>query len=262
MVEKKKKRLLLRGDKKCPFNCRYCFADLECFQSSDLISKSKLSNSTIEADILYPSCDTEIDFTDSKIEEIVRLAESTKAIAVSISTKRKMSDLMIHKLSTLNKQLVDIGVMLKFSISISTKNQLNVIEEGTSSYTERLELVEKLNIIGVVTSINIKPILPFIEVSEYYAIVDDFVDITPYFMLGGLYVDTNDKFGKSIIENYPNLISKHVVDWIPDKPVWDMCYDPLKVKNISDYIFSKGGNAYQSDQEFVTKLIELNKETI
>ncbi len=256
MVENRTKRLLLRGDKKCPFNCSYCFAELECFQESSLISKRTLLNANVSADILYPSCDTEIDFSDSKIEEIVHLARATQAIAVSISTKRKMSDLMLSKLFALNERLKEIGSMLKFSISISTKNQLNVIEEGTSSYAERLELSAKLSAMGLVTSVNIKPILPFIDTAEYCDIISDFIETTPHFMLGGLYIDPNDEFGESIIKGYPDLISQHVVDWIPDKPTWNICYDPEKMRNISDFILMLGGYAYQSDQEFVTKYIK------
>lgn len=246
-------RLLLKGDYSCPFNCKYCFADLKCFNNSRLPTKESLFTDYFEADILYPCCDSELELTKDTICEILQNAKSSNALAVSISTKGRGSKRLISNLSELNHILADNGILLKYSISISTKTQIAAIEEGASSYKQRLELAASIQQLGILSSINIKPILPFIEIGEYYEIVDDFLGSTPSFMLGGLYIDDHSEFGLHIMTRYPQFVSKRRVEWLPEKPSWLFCVDSGQIEALTNYIFSRGGHAYTSDHEFICR---------
>jgi len=250
-------RILLRGPTPCPFGCTYCFANLLCFHDA----KPNLDRiEARQAEILYPSCDTEVGLADHRIREIAELASISNAKAVSISTKRKLSGGFFAGLLELDKSLKSLGILLKVSVSISTKYQGNEIEKGASSYLERLETASTLRMHDIPSSVNLKPILPFIKTSEYLEIVDDFINTCDNFMLGGLYLSTDTPFGKSIVERYPHLISEKPVDWIPGKPIWTTCYDLKKVNTIIDYIRDRGGFGYLSDRDFVHDVLHHNQK--
>jgi DNA repair photolyase len=209
----------------------------------------------MQTEILYPSCDTEVGLAVGRIREITELASTSNATAVSISTKRKLSGGFLTGLLQLDKSLKSLGILLKVSISISTKYQGNEIEKGASSYLDRLETASTLRMLDIPSSVNLKPILPFIKASEYLEIVDDFIHSCENFMLGGLYLSKATPFGKSIADEYPDLISEKPVDWIPGKPIWTYCYDANKVNTIINYIRDRGGFGYLSDKDFVLDVL-------
>jgi DNA repair photolyase len=209
-----------------------------------------------KSSILYPSCDTEVGLDTHRIKEIIDLATTTNAIAVSISTKRKLSTTFMPGLLELNKRLSELDVLLKVSISVSTKYQINDIEKGASSYADRLQMATTLRNHELAASLNLKPVLPFIPTSEYLEIIDDFIHSTPNFMLGGLYLSGDSQFGQSIIRDYPNLISEKTVDWIPGKPIWKICYDKDKIDSIKTHINSHGGCGYLSDKDFILNILD------
>lgn len=251
------KRIFLQGPQACPFSCQYCFADLLCFQEA----KSTLDGLVDkQAEILYPSCDTEVGLAKHRITDITELATMASAIAVSVSTKRRLSDSFLTGLLELKRRLNGLGVLLKVSISVSTKYQISGIEKGASSYSERLEMASTLREHKIASSINLKPILPFIDASEYLEIVDDFIDKCPNFMVGGLYLSGESLFGKSILKEYPNLVSDKPVDWIPGKPIWKFCYDKEKINSIITYINTLGGFGYLSDKDFVLDTLDNGQE--
>jgi hypothetical protein len=209
-----------------------------------------------KADILYPSCDTEVGLDTHRIKAITDLAVTTNAIAVSISTKRKLSANFMTRLLELNKRLSGLDILLKVSVSVSTKYQINDIEKGAASYADRLQMATTLRSHEIASSLNLKPVLPFIPVSEYLEIVDDFINVCPSFMLGGLYLSEDSLFGQSIISDYPNLISEKPVDWIPGKPIWKFCYDKDKINSILKHISSHGGYGYLSDKDFILNILD------
>ncbi len=149
---------------------------------------------------------------------------------------------------------------LKFSISVSTKSQLSTIEAGASCYEERLELALALRNLAVFSSINLKPILPFIETTEYYQIVDDFIPLCDKFTLGGLYLGPETNFGQAILSQYPGLIADQAVDWIPGGPTWKICYDENKILSIENHIRRNGGLAFHSDKDLVVELLNGTQE--
>lgn len=256
MTTKKTNRILLSGQKKCPFKCLYCFADMACFDAKSLHTIEELTLQNIESKILYPACDTELDFTSENFANIVKTAKAVNASVVSISTKRKLSDRKLDQLVSLKSELEKINILLKYSISISTRNSLDVVEAGTASYLDRLDLARKIKKAGIVLSVNLKPILPFVPAEEYFQIIDDFIGTTPNFMLGGLYIDRESQFGKEIVAEFSEQIESRVVDWLPTQPNWDICVDDDKIDKISEYVRSHGGFAFDGDQEFLSYILE------
>ena len=245
-------RVFLQGPRTCPFACKYCFAEFSCFQEA----KPRLDiREATQGKILYPSCDTEVGLSASRIDEIAEFANTLNAIAVSISTKRKPSEGFLSALVKLDEKLYGLGVLLKVSISVSTKYQISDIEKGASQYAERLEMASQLRKHGIATSVNLKPVLPFIQISEYLEIVDDFFERCSDFLLGGLYLDRKTQFGKEIIEEYPDLILNRCIEWMPGQPLWTTCYDNFKIDKILDYISDLGGCGYLSDRHFVFDIL-------
>lgn len=254
-MDKRLKRKFIRSKKKCPFKCSYCFAELGCYtsvsQSLSTIEFAEVKGKTI----IYPSCDSELFLTDSYIESLKRLISKCDTPIISFSTKQKLCDNDLDKLFQLETELKNLDGFLKISVSISNKYMLSSIEKGTSSYEERLETVNKLQVKGIYTSVNIKPILPFISDEEYFEIVDDFGKYAEFFMLGDLYIDKTTPFGVEIIDNYSDFITTKEVSWLPNSPKWLVCQSSNKVEKIKERIKSNSAYWFSSDSSFIQHLI-------
>ena len=251
------KRILLSNERKCPFECSYCFAELDCYaqQKPRMLTINSLNLESESPVIIYPSCDSELTLDEQNLRILKDIISSHRYPILSFSTKRKLSDSQLDKLATLNQLLKEKESFLKVSVSLSNKNRLGVIEKKASTYQERLETIERIQQKNIISSVNIKPILPFIALDEYFEIVDDFSNYTKFFMLGSLYIDKNTSFGNEVINNYPSWICSRNVSWLPDKPDWLVCENKTLLKDIRDRIISNGALCFDSDISLINKLI-------
>lgn len=250
----KKTRLFMSGEKKCPFKCSYCFSEFECFDSDrELIKKMKVESvDIVESTIIYPCCDSEPNIDLAYINRILTLVRNYPKPVVSFSSKRRLTSRDISFLVGLDTSLRELGGRLKFSMSITNKNHIDLFESGASSYENRLLSLENLSKNNILTSVNIKPVLPFVNLGEYMSIIDDTNKLTKNFMVGDLYLDGKSDFSNRIVSDYPEHISERQISWLPSRPTWLVYNDHEKLEKIFSYIDSVGGKAFGSDAELIT----------
>jgi DNA repair photolyase len=241
-------RALFASARQCPFGCRYCFAKFDQFAPNHPLPRFS-DNDAKEDDIIYPTCDGEF-FIDSRAKsELEDLVNSTrKSVRVSISVKFSVREREARFLRALNDRLEGAGRgLIKCSISLSTKDQIDEIEPQTPGYGQRLRALRILAEERVPTSVNLKPILPFVSEAEYNEIVADTAPYTAAYLVGGLYIDAKSEFGQKIKLDYSSFVSPRLVDWLPNRPEWEYCENPSQLKSIRQSIAAKGRQAFDSD---------------
>jgi DNA repair photolyase len=241
-------RTLCASARACRFGCLYCFAKFDEFAPNHPLPKFS-DDQVREDDIIYPTCDGEF-FTDAEaMSELENLVSSTRdSIRVSISVKAPIGKRQASFLRSLNDRLASAGRgLIKCSISLSTKYRVEEYEPKTPSYLHRLRALTTLADQQVPTSVNLKPILPFVSEAEYREIVEDTAPYTGAYLVGGLYISPTSEFGKKIKSQYPSLITRRPVDWLPNRPIWEYCENPEQLESVRQSIDASGRQAFDTD---------------
>jgi hypothetical protein len=252
------RRAFFSGNRECKLGCLYCFAKFDDY-ISNVPHTPYTCIASDDVSILYPSCDGDF-FSDGVAREALAqtVYETDKRILVSISIKSRLSQAQAQELARMNGKLaMHRRGLVKCSVSITTKHRVEEFEPRTASYEQRLHNLELLAGAGVPRSINLKPILPCIDVREYQDIVDDCAVYSGIFLIGGLYLDGKSPFSLKIAGEFPHLISQRPVEWLPDHPVWQYCADEAQMESIKGYIRSKGKKACDSDTDVVEHLFSI-----
>jgi DNA repair photolyase len=239
---------------KCKSNCLYCFAHWPI----DDTNFDKLRDFDEDV-IIYPFCNDDIidsDSTDNIIQYLEKclIIQSKKAI-VSISTKSNVPEVFLEKIEQINKEHDDHG-FIKLSVSFSCKKESNVIEPNAASYKNRLELLRKIADHNIPTSAILKPILPFIELTEYYEIVRDVSAYTNTITIGSLYVNDDTSFYNDYIKGRYTTTKKQV-KWLKNLPLWKVIESSAKVSKLQDYINKNNMKCFESDAEYINSLIKV-----
>lgn len=251
-MKRKTNRLLCKSSKGCPYGCTYCFAKFSPYTS--LTSQDKFDRIPEKGGVIvYPSCDSEI-LADKSLLPRVReeIERTTGTVWISVSTKSRLNARALKEIRAINQILCDQKRgFFKVSVSLSTKYSIPSVESGTSPYSTRIEVLQELKDHAIPSSVNIKPILPFVHISEYLEIVDDCLRVSDIFLLGGLYIDPYDEFGGRMLREYPHLVTHRKVDWLEDHPLWPHLMDDEKSRNIAEHIYSAGGHSFLSDSDVI-----------
>lgn len=167
-------RCFLSNNVACRGGCLYCFSKWQEYKKFELQS---LSGENV---IIYPNCDG--DMFDYNFKTILnQLQDIQKKYSLSVSTKFCINETDLQLLKNVHSDLCYMKKgIAKLSVSFSCSNSIEKIEPGTASYYERIQLVKRIseNEIPYVTII--KPILPFVENDEYYRIIDDTIQYSPF----------------------------------------------------------------------------------
>ena len=239
-------RTFLSPNKECPFNCSYCFAKTDSYKGLSLDQEEKTN-----LQIIYPSCDTEL-ILDKAIYN--NLLNSSNYKIVSISSKGYMSNKSLSKLIELDKKLKsEEKGFVKFAVSFSTKNQIDRIENKTSSFHQRLDMLKYISQNKVFTAVSLKPILPFIPKEEYFEIVESTKRYTKHYLLGGLYFQSESSFSDKFLLGYKS--EERFVNWLEEQPLWN--YIPSKIKSIQirDYILENELKPFTSDTALIKDVL-------
>lgn len=242
------KRIFLHSEDKCKSQCAYCFAKWD-----DLYVPPVNKEIDCEENVLvyYPTCDTDFSLNPNIYKEIISAYNNEKSLIFSFSTKNTISSTDIEKLIDLNNEIRHGFV--KVSVSFTTKYRIDEIENNTSSYEERIDLLRTLKQKGIKTSVILKPILPFIDNNEYFEILDDTKFINNY-LIGGLYINSNNAFYLNYIQNN-YLIANKKVKWC-NEAVWKYYEDKEKMNKIMEHIANNGGECFSSDESFLLDVLK------
>lgn len=229
----------------CRNGCLYCFSK---FVSKNNYEEFNENSPLIANKTIYPICDSEIgyqgpEFLDYVLKTIEKL-DGDKI--VSISTKSNWSDDALTKLKTFNDNNVGKKIV-KLSVSFSRKQGLNIFEPNALPYSDRIELLKRLNEFSIPTSVLIKPILPFVEFEEYKSLIDDCIGLCKAFVVGPLYVDKKTKFYKDYIHDRYTL-ERVYCEWLKS---FEYRVDSENYIKIKDYVGSINGICYDSDKDFL-----------
>src|SRR5262249_48347359 len=151
--------------------CLYCFAKFDQYVSPTSYSPS----ASDDGSILYPSCDSEF-FGDGPARDALKQAvyDTDRHILVSISIKSRLSPTQAREFAAINaKRDEERRGLVKCSVSVTTKYHVDEFEPKAASYEQRLHGLKQLAEAGVPCSVNLKPVLPCIDLDEYREIVDD-----------------------------------------------------------------------------------------
>lgn len=250
-----KRKFLNYRNAQCRNNCLYCFARWPI----DGTNFDKLCDFNEDV-IIYPFCNDDIidsDSIDSIIQYLKRclVIQSKKAI-ISISTKSNVPEIFLERIRQINKEHDGHG-FIKLSVSFSCKKESNIIEPGALSYNNRLELLGKIVSYTIPTSVILKPVLPFVELTEYYEIVRDVGIYTNAIIIGSLYVNDDTSFYRDYIENRYRIITKQV-KWLKNIPVWKVIESDEILSKLQDYIKQNNMKCFESDAEHLCSLMEIS----
>jgi DNA repair photolyase len=249
-------RTLYAASRECPFDCVYCFAKFKHFAADSGLGR--FSDSTVDkSGIIYPTCDGEFFCTKGAIAELEDFISRThNKILISVSVKSKIGNAQLEHLKKANDLLVQSGRgLVKCSVSFSTKHKISEYEVNAASYAARVENVRLLYREKIPNSINLKPLLPFVGAAEYAEIIKD---TAPYsrggFLVGGLYLDLETDFGKSVVTRFPQFIQKRRVEWLPRHPEWVYCEDPDQLLRIRRSIAATSRPMFETDVDVMQYL--------
>lgn len=245
IFEKTMNRCFLSRKDECGGGCKYCFGKWKTYLKFP-------EDETIEDNtIVYPNCDGDaFDNNWNDLLEKIKLF-SGQNIIVSISTKFNISDSVLESLEEVNRLLQKNGGMLKLSVSFSCEQSICLLEQGTAAYSERIGLVRKIIEMKIPYFTIIKPILPFIDFSEYKKIIDDTITYCPYYVIGDLYVDMYSDFYREYIENKNYIIYEKEVAWNGENGKWRVIVDNDLKEKIEKYITQLGGKTFESDKDAI-----------
>lgn len=252
-------RTLFAAAERCPFGCKYCFIKFNRYKV-DKPTKQFAHDQISDDQVSYPTCDGEFFSDPHAVSELERLVhETTHRVLVSISVKSPVSHKRAQFLKNMNAILVKSRRgLIKCSVSISGKSKLNEYEPRTPGFEQRISTLENLSEEGIPTSVNLKPILPFISDEEYREIVYDTSTYVTAYLLGGLYIDPTNSFGKKIIKNHSRWISGRTVNWLPNQPVWQYCENPEQMASIRSHIVHANRKFFENDLDVMAHLIALS----
>lgn len=203
--------------------------------------------------ILYPACDSELALNSpllSRLEDAI--ASSQGRVYVSVSSKASIPARVIDRIAQLDHRLRSSRRgFFKVSISFSTKISISEFEPRTSSYEMRLHSLALLRSRDIACSVNLKPLLPVVDLSEYYEIVDDCRPHTDVFLLGGLYLDPASSFGQKMSRSFPHLIRVRRVNWLSHRPLWPCLIDDEQIDSMATYIRVRDAWAFESDANVI-----------
>jgi len=245
IFEKSMNRCFLSRKDECKGGCKYCFGKWNTYLKFP-------NNETIEDNtIVYPNCDG--DAFDSNWNDLVEKMKlfSGRNIIVSISTKFSISDDVLEKLEEVNRLLQKKGGMLKISISFSCEQSICLLEPETATYSERIETIQKVVGSKIPYFTIIKPILPFIDFSEYKKIIDDTIIYSPYYVIGDLYINIDSDFYHKYIKNRGYSLYEKDVAWNGENGRWQAVVDDNLKDKIKKYITQLGGRVFESDKDAI-----------
>lgn len=247
-MEERMSRCFFSRKEECKAKCKYCFGKWNSYiKFSDI---EVINDNTI----VYPNCDGDafdINWVEL-IEKIRRL--SAKNIVVSISTKFTIDDNTIRQLEEVNQVLKEKNGMLKVSVSFSCEKSIEELEENTASYADRIKLIKKLIEREIPYFTIIKPILPFVDFREYKRIVDDTISMSPYYVIGDLYVDTNSSFYDEYVKDTNCIMKQKKVSWNGENGIWTTVIDESLKDRLRAYIEHMGGQVFESDKDAIISM--------
>lgn len=229
----------------------YCFASRRDYAPPPVLSDAV--EQCGEVTIVYPACDGEFllleDF-DVRLAAIDRHVRSE--CVISISTKSVPDPRRIQALAGLDQRLRrDQRGFVKVAVSFSSTSWPE-LEPGAAGFDERVETLRTFNLHGLSTGVTLKPLLPFVDDSDYFRIIDACAPYAAGFVLGDLYV-IDDAFADRYLAGRYSM-SHRRISWLHEHPVWATIESIQKKETLRKYIRALGRSPFDSDFDLIRDL--------
>lgn len=254
------RRLLLSLDSEpCPFGCSYCFADFSQYSAGPTLDELEANPRLLEGvQVIYPACDADLFVRRDAADVLVRTAALGRSI--SISTKARVRPSQIQLLQQLDRELRDLGHLLKVGVSFSNRSRVAEIEPRTPTYERRLETLSRLQDADIPTIAVIRPLLADIDDAEYEALIADVAPFVSGVLMGDEYLDAQEgrrRVAARPIATGPTGVRSRSVNWLAAPAFWPVRETPGRIDRLSAYVSSLGLTPYTSDLQAMESLIRL-----
>lgn len=251
------RRLLLSlASEPCPFGCTYCFADFSQYSPGPTLEDVEADSRLLDGvQVVYPACDGDLFVRRDAAEVLIRTAALRRSI--SVSTKARLRPSHITLLQRLNRELGELGQILKVGVSFSNRSRAKEIEPRTPTYDRRLETLGRLQDAGIPTIAVIRPLLADIDDAEYEALLADVALLAPGVLMGDEYLDAKESRRRvpSRTATGPTGVRARSVKWLAPAAVWPVRETPGRIRRLSAHASSLGLAAYTSDLQAMDSLM-------
>lgn len=244
-------RTLYSIKSKCPGGCEYCFARWDEQAPDFPLIDTELTINRAKKHIVYPCCDGDFDANDLLFRYLGELS-TRKNLIVSISTKQLLSSNTLTFLKRIHNSLRENAGFLKLSVSITTKSMAEEIEPRVASYQERLNMLHRIESIGIPFAVTLKPILPFIPLEEYESMIEDTAFAGRY-LIGSLYVHPATTFFKKCIDG-KYVTTPRKVNWVNEQCEWLSVSQDWRLELLQQYLTARHLRGFFSDVDLIEDL--------
>lgn len=242
------RRLLFTIDQKpCPFGCKYCFASFVSYRRPPTLAEVRSDSRLLEGvDVIYPACDVDLFARCDALQILSQAADLNRSI--SISTKASLSGTTIAELAEVNETMRERHCLLKISVSLPARDHIPLLEPRTASYEDRLDALKALATAGILTSVNLKPLMLDVPTDEYVQILTDVAPFVKHVLLGDEYLDpTAPRQMRSM-----HQVVYRTVSWAEGDPSWPA----IPAEQHRRALYAKAGaiglRCWESDIEFMS----------
>lgn len=213
-------RVLTYSKLKCPYGCKYCFAEdiiIDQEKNVSYLSEKQfelLEQLPEEVSLIMLGCDTEFFQSKNSLEVLERVSDLEKD--VSVVTKTPLSPEYIGQLKRINDKLEQNGKLFTFSMSLPCLDSAKEWETKTPDPRKRIQTLKDVYEAEIKTLVAIRPLLPTLPDGELKEIVASTKDYCYGYYSGPLYLkDLNDPLLGDI--SFNNLkIDQTQPHWMPD----------------------------------------------
>lgn len=250
--------LLTISGKKCPYKCRYCFANFKQYEKGFTLHDVERNRDVLrDVEIIYPACDIELFAGGDPVGTLERAA--ALGCSISVSTKAPLSHELVEGLAEISYALAERGHVLKIGVAFSTKYNIPQLEAGTADYEARLDNLDLLNKFGIPTCVVLKPVVVEIPITEYCEIIQDVSHHGVAVLVGEEYIDVSALRTLGRKRPFVKLDTRDV-NWLQTKPRWPISKAENHIHQIKSFAESKGLKCFDSDLELMEWLVlELTK---
>lgn len=242
-------------ERKCPYNCIYCFNDNSDYRQGKLCKEALKNNyKQINCETIQPACDAELLLSNQWKEILYTLTEINANI--SFATKKSITDDEVQYLSEINDKLKKKGKILNVGVTICRYDKFRNIEPYAPTPDERIIGLKRLYYAGIGCNVIIRPLFPDSTIDDLKKIVRKTKEYCYGYLLGPLYM--NDAI-KKYFQKYNVLnvqIQKTRPAWNQDE-LMEVVYSPELEKQLEEFIVEKGKAVFNNNAECVKAIREM-----
>lgn len=258
-------RALTYSKLRCPFDCKYCFAEdinLEQTKNISYLSEKQLElleQLPEEITLVMLGCDTEFFQSKESLEILEKVSNLNKDI--SVVTRSPLSQDYIEKLKQINDKIIQNENFFAFSMSLPCLDSAKEWEPISPNPYKRIDTLRAVYEAKIKTLAAIRPLLPTLSEDELQKIITLTKDYCDGYYSGPLYLkDLNNELLDK--ETFQNLkIEKLQPHWMPEGNIFYKIERPEQMELLSDILRKYDKPLFEGAAETI-KYLKIHKNDI